>query len=296
LLGETDRVYRIRPTKGSRVLRLNELCEDLEGARRDTRAADGADLLAPGLHSPVENPCPLPDGRRITPREGPGPAIMESTGRGGAGKPQMQCAYESCPRPPNAKSTKWRLVTPGTTAGGRDWSAYTGTTLCDGCYSTFRKHGTFSRSVRTGPGSSSMWVPRNALPQSGVRMPGGETIRVVTPNVKRERPSSGDEETIVKRVPSDILSDVELLKHLRDGQAGGRPNRERKPSARMQAATQELATVGTGASRRPKSAKVGANAVPLVAPLFEVRFPPPGAPPPGQQRRGSPGMCVCNTV
>ena len=51
-------------------------------------------------------------------------------------------------------SKKWRVVTEGTSAGGRDWDALVGKTLCDSCYSTFRKHGTFVRSIRTNDGWS----------------------------------------------------------------------------------------------------------------------------------------------
>ena len=62
------------------------------------------------------------------------------------------CAYELCPSPMH--SSKWRIVTEGTSAGGRDWDALVGKTLCDSCYSTFRKHGTFARSIRTNDGWS----------------------------------------------------------------------------------------------------------------------------------------------
>lgn len=67
-------------------------------------------------------------------------------------KGQKVCAYEMCPSPLHSK--KWRIVTSGTSAGGRDWEPLVGQTLCDSCYSTYRKHGTFVRSVRTGEGWS----------------------------------------------------------------------------------------------------------------------------------------------
>ena len=62
------------------------------------------------------------------------------------------CAYELCSSPLHSK--KWRVVNESTNAGGRDWSALVGETLCDSCYSTFRKHGTFVRSMRTNEGWS----------------------------------------------------------------------------------------------------------------------------------------------
>ena len=67
-------------------------------------------------------------------------------------KGQKMCAYELCPSPLHSK--KWRVVTAGTNAGGRDWNTLVGQTLCDSCYSTFRKHGTFVRSIRTNEGWS----------------------------------------------------------------------------------------------------------------------------------------------
>jgi hypothetical protein len=67
-------------------------------------------------------------------------------------KGQKMCAYELCPSPLHSK--KWRVVTAGTCAGGRDWEPLVGQTLCDSCYSTYRKHGTFVRSVRTNEGWS----------------------------------------------------------------------------------------------------------------------------------------------
>jgi len=65
-------------------------------------------------------------------------------------KGQKMCCYTQCPSPLHSK--KWRVVTKGTSAGARDWAPLVGQTLCDSCYSTFRKHGTFIRSVRTNEG------------------------------------------------------------------------------------------------------------------------------------------------
>ena len=67
-------------------------------------------------------------------------------------KGQKMCCFTQCPSPMHSK--KWRIVTKGTRAGARDWALLLGQTLCDSCYSTFRKHGTFNRSVRTTKGWS----------------------------------------------------------------------------------------------------------------------------------------------
>jgi hypothetical protein len=77
--------------------------------------------------------------------------LRESAIKRGCGtKGQKMCCYQHCPSPLHSK--KWRVVTPGTSAGGRDWEPLVDQTLCDSCYSTYRKHGTFVRSVRTNEG------------------------------------------------------------------------------------------------------------------------------------------------
>jgi hypothetical protein len=78
------------------------------------------------------------------------------SGAGGT-KCHKICAYEHCPSPLHSK--KWRMVTTGTSAGGRDWEPLVGKTLCDSCYSTYRKHGTFVRSIRTNEGWSRSGTP-----------------------------------------------------------------------------------------------------------------------------------------
>jgi hypothetical protein len=55
-------------------------------------------------------------------------------------KGQKVCCYQLCPSPLHSK--KWRVITPDTRAGGRDWEPLIDQTLCDSCYSTYRKHGT----------------------------------------------------------------------------------------------------------------------------------------------------------
>mmetsp|Transcript_12536 Transcript_12536/g.29310 ORF Transcript_12536/g.29310 Transcript_12536/m.29310 type:complete len:500 (+) Transcript_12536:182-1681(+) len=67
-----------------------------------------------------------------------------------AGKQSKVCFYDLCPSP--GQSNKWRTVTEGTAAGGQNWDGLMGKTLCDSCYSTFRKHGTLVRSIRTPEG------------------------------------------------------------------------------------------------------------------------------------------------
>jgi hypothetical protein len=77
--------------------------------------------------------------------------LRNSARTGGAcSKAQKICCYQFCPSPMHSK--KWRTVTHGTSAGGRDWDSLVGQLLCDSCYSTYRKHGTFMRSVRTNEG------------------------------------------------------------------------------------------------------------------------------------------------
>jgi len=69
------------------------------------------------------------------------------------------CCYTHCPAPMHSK--KWRIVTKDTNAGARNWMRLVGLTLCDSCYSTFRKHGTFIRSVRTSEGWSRVKLSRS---------------------------------------------------------------------------------------------------------------------------------------
>ncbi len=93
------------------------------------------------------------------------------------------CSYELCPSPMQSK--KWRTVTKGTSAGGQSWDCLVGKMLCDSCYSTFRKHGTFVRAVRTSKG----WV----------RM---DEATGLTPELKSERkraPAAQSEEPIKRK-------------------------------------------------------------------------------------------------
>jgi hypothetical protein len=65
-------------------------------------------------------------------------------------KGQKICSYQFCSSPMHSK--KWRTITHGTSTGGRDWDFLVGQLLCDSCFSTYRQHGTFMRSVRTNEG------------------------------------------------------------------------------------------------------------------------------------------------
>lgn len=151
-------------------------------------------------------------------------------------KPHKQCAYECCPSP--LHSNKWRVVTPDTTAGGRDWTSLMGKTLCDSCYSTFRKHGTFIRSVRTPEGWTRFDLstePSDHPPTSAAPKTSGTTAK--RPRAGAVVPEAqGDLQGLSKRAarsapagnadesPSDDLEVAE-----------GRPSRSRKPSMRLQA-------------------------------------------------------------
>jgi len=91
-------------------------------------------------------------------------------------------------------SKKWRVVTPGTSAGGRDWEPLVDQTLCDSCYSTYRKHGTFVRSVRTNEG----WFRVDA---SGAQPADAalQTKKAVPLSSKRSRVENARSEIAAKR-------------------------------------------------------------------------------------------------
>ena len=56
------------------------------------------------------------------------------------------CEVDLCPLQQPAK--RWHTITDKTVAGGRDWTRYIGITICDACFSFFRRNGTFDRSFR----------------------------------------------------------------------------------------------------------------------------------------------------
>ena len=125
-------------------------------------------------------------------------------------KTQKTCMYEHCPSPMH--SSKWRVVTATTVAGGRDWQSLCGMTLCDSCYSTFRKHGTFIRSVRTSEG----WARFDHSAQTHIlNKPSKKRVAPIVRPVKRARPAPLARCSVV--VSEDTC----------------RPKRERKPSTKL---------------------------------------------------------------
>jgi hypothetical protein len=143
-------------------------------------------------------------------------------------KPQRVCMYEHCPSPMH--SSKWRVITSTAVAGGRDWQPLHGMTLCDSCYSTYRKHGTFIRSVRTAEG----WARFDHAAQTHVlNKPSKKRVMPTPRPVKRARSSPSEAEGVsvsVKRrdwrVTIDEVASLDALQE-------GRPKRERKPSAKL---------------------------------------------------------------
>lgn len=132
-----------------------------------------------------------------------------------AGKQHRVCFYEQCPSP--LQSNKWRIVTCGTTAGGRAWGSLVGKTLCDSCYSTFRKHGTLVRSVRTPEGwarldgDGTVYRPNNPKGAGRKRLP---HLDVSASAAKRKRspqpaPSLQDDQVCFGNGTSSILGNMD---------------------------------------------------------------------------------------
>ena len=142
-------------------------------------------------------------------------------------KQQRMCMYEHCPSPMH--SSKWRVVTATTVAGGRDWQSLFGMTLCDSCYSTYRKHGTFIRSVRTAEG----WARFDHSAQTHIlNKPSKKRVSPTPRPVKRSRAAAGVEPASKRRAPSLVNEDDSDSANSLDLLAG-RPRRERKPSAKL---------------------------------------------------------------
>jgi hypothetical protein len=142
-------------------------------------------------------------------------------------KPQRMCMYEHCPSPMH--SSKWRVVTATTVAGGRDWQSLFGMTLCDSCYSTYRKHGTFIRSVRTTEG----WARFDHSAQTHIlNKPSKKRVSPTPRPVKRSRPGTSAADPAAKRRAPSLIVDNESESLTLDLLAG-RPRRERKPSAKL---------------------------------------------------------------
>jgi len=137
-------------------------------------------------------------------------------------KGQRMCCYAHCPSPLHSK--KWRVVTAGTSAGNRDWAPLVGQTLCDSCYSTFRKHGTFIRSVRTNEG----WFRLDSSGSQGSQlssMCAGDKPKKSPQAAKRQRCAESN----------DSAHKHQDRKHVsgEDGPIEPRPSRSRKPSEKM---------------------------------------------------------------
>jgi len=159
-------------------------------------------------------------------------------------KPQKICSYQNCPAPLQTK--KWRKVTPDTTAGGRNWALLVSQTLCDSCYSTYRKHGTFARSQRCANGGGWSRVPvevdgSSAKPDC-VALPLSEWIEApqTTKRSSMENSCPGSaskRQCVLLRVGFGDVKDLQV----EDG-FGGTPrvsrSRIRKPSEKMKDAIQ----------------------------------------------------------
>ena len=183
----------------------------------------------------------------------------ESTAKLSAAKPQKQCAYECCPSP--LHSNKWRVVTPDTTAGGRDWTSLMGKTLCDSCYSTFRKHGTFIRSVRT-PEGWTRFDHTTGGPHAVAVSPAAEARKQQLAAAKRPRPPAPEMEGLPAKRAARSQAE-RASSPAEDGLLAGRPSRSRKPSMRMQASINSVWSVS---SPRMRGRRADAGALPeLVA-------------------------------
>jgi len=149
----------------------------------------------------------------------------KTAAKGSSCKTQRTCLYEHCPSP--MQSSKWRVVTATTVAGNRDWQSLFGMTLCDSCYSTYRKHGTFIRSVRTPEG----WARFDHSAQAHIlNKPSKKRVTPAPRPIKRARPSMTSQHPMAGSVKRCRLVIDEGVSE--DPQAG-RPKRERKPSAKM---------------------------------------------------------------
>jgi hypothetical protein len=202
-------------------------------------------------------------------------------------KGQKICCYQMCPSPLHSK--KWRVVTMGTSAGGRDWEPLVGQTLCDSCYSTYRKHGTFIRSVRTTEGwsrvDSSGSQPANTIVNIKPKKP---TQAPVKRHRVSENPDAEMSQKRHDRKPGTVREDFAVSELVQvcqcvtiaclgpppppfsyaavlwsymmvladvqsdDGQWQPRPCRSRKPSAKIQDMLQAASTPSVNAKRARK--------------------------------------------
>jgi hypothetical protein len=105
-------------------------------------------------------------------------------------------------------SSKCRFVTVTTVGGGQDWQPLFGMTLCDLCYSTYRKHGTFIRSVRTPEG----WARFDHSAQKHVLdEPSKKLVAHASGPAKRAHPAPSVEQGVQPSVESRLLQLKDLL-------------------------------------------------------------------------------------
>ncbi len=111
-----------------------------------------------------------------------------------------------------------------------------GKLLCDSCYSTFRKHGTLVRSVRTSEGWSRIDVDGTCRPNATAQLAAK----------KRPRPEPGtSEQAKAKRGAAEAARQsalqVQLLALTGADSPVGRPCREKRPSMRLREMMEESA-------------------------------------------------------
>ena len=161
--------------------------------------------------------------------------LRESAMLGGAvNKGQKICCYQMCPSPMHSK--KWRIVTQGTSAGGRNWEPLLGQTLCDSCYSTYRKHGTFTRSMRTNEG----WIRVDGVRvREFVDATFAAKPQPRSPKISGKRPRAPGhpaDASSARGQPHGMPYALQAEREQALGQTGSwepRPCRERKPSEKM---------------------------------------------------------------
>ena len=151
-------------------------------------------------------------------------------------KSQKMCCYQNCPAPMQTK--KWRTVTPGTTAGGRDWTLLLNQTLCDSCYSTYRKHGTFARSQRCANGGGWSRVREDATSAKQESVALSLERSEDTPSLKRSGMENASSGRASKRQCAPLSGDLGDVEDPQDeGGLVGTPRlsipRTRKPSEKL---------------------------------------------------------------
>eukprot|EP00960_Hanusia_phi_P048921 759257-Hanusia_phi.AAC.2 len=104
-----------------------------------------------------------------------GPRADDDGGSGGGGRHPKLCEVDLCPLPQPAK--RWHTITDKTVAGGRDWTRHIGITICDACFSFFRRNGTFDRSFRKPEETKSLCKPTEPSPSKPAEASSASTPR-----------------------------------------------------------------------------------------------------------------------